>query len=106
MQRILRIFGVAFWLTAALTAAAGAEPIPSDKLAADHRTCIAACTQKGVAVARCTQYCDCTFKEIGRQFTLEEYNAAIAASQQNQQPSQDVMDRMVKLTKACMAQMK
>jgi hypothetical protein len=98
-----RALGVALLL---LTFPAQAEPIPGDKLAADHRACIAACTQQGVAVARCTQYCDCTFEEIGRQFTLEDYNAALVAAQQKTQPSQDFKERMVRITQGCMAEMK
>jgi len=106
MQRRLRIFGVAFWFSAALSAAAGAEPIPTATLAADHRKCIADCTQRGVALASCTQICDCTFKQIGQQFTLEEYTAGTTAASQNQPPPEGLLERMTKITEACMAEMK
>ena len=106
MHRILCTFGVAFWLTGALTAAAEAEPIPRATLAADHRKCIADCTQRGVALASCTQICNCTFKQIGEQFTLEEYTTGSTAAAQNQPPPKDLIERMTKITQSCMAEMK
>jgi hypothetical protein len=84
-----------------LTSAAQADPIPSETLAEEHRSCIAACTQRGFALANCKPYCDCFAESFGQQFTLEEYTAVIAASKQNQAPPQDVIDRMASITKAC-----
>ncbi|WP_395017930.1 hypothetical protein [Dongia sp.] len=89
---------------AALGAVAQAEPIPPDLLAGDRRSCVAACTSQGVAVARCKPYCDCTFKRVGAEFTLEEYQAGLAAQRQDQAPPQALVERMAAISKACAAQ--
>ncbi len=89
---------------AALSCVAQAEPIPADLLAADRRSCVADCTAHGVAVARCKPYCDCTFKQVGEQFTLEEYNAGLAAQRQDQAPPAALVARMAAISKACAAQ--
>jgi hypothetical protein len=105
MHHQLRTFAAAFWLFGALSAAAQAEPIPRATLAADHRKCIADCTQRGMALASCTQICDCTFKQIGEQFTLEEYTAGSTAAAQNQPPPKDLIERMTKIAESCMTGM-
>jgi len=100
----MRSFGaVAFLLATTLATIAQAEPIPAKNLAADRRACTATCTSRGLPLAQCTPYCDCISKGVGAEFTLEEYTAAAEATKQNQYPSQDVMDRMTKITKACAA---
>jgi hypothetical protein len=94
---------VAFLLAAALSSQAQADPIPTKNLAADRRACTATCTSRGVALAKCTPYCDCISHGVGQEFTFEEYTAAAAAAQQNQYPAKDVMDRMAAIAKACAA---
>jgi len=101
-----RIFGVAFLLLQALGVAAQAEPIPPATLAADERSCVAACTQQGVPLARCTPYCGCTFEKVGAQFTLEEYTAGKTAATQDQPPPKGLIDRMTKISQSCIAEMK
>jgi len=98
-----RFSAAAILLAAVLASHAQAEPIPAKNLAADRRACTAACTSRGLPLAKCTPYCDCISKGVGAEFTFEEYTAAAEATQQNQYPSQDVMDRMTKITKACAA---
>ena len=94
---------VAFLLAAALSSQAQADPIPTKNLAADRRACTATCTSRGVALAKCTPYCDCISHGVGQAFTFEEYTAAAAATQQNKYPPKDVMDRMNAIAKACAA---
>jgi len=100
----MRLFSATLLLlTAMLASHAQAEPIPAQNLAADRRACTATCTSRGLALAKCTPYCDCISKGVGEQFTLEEYTAAAEAAKQNQYPSKDVMDRMAAISKACAA---
>lgn len=96
-------FAAAALLLALLPSPAPAEPIPPALLAADQRACVATCTSHAVALAACTQYCDCTFKHVGEQFTLEEYKAAGNAAGQDQAPPQELIARMAGISKSCAA---
>ena len=100
----MRPFSAAVFLLAAVLASqAQADPIPTKNLAADRRACTATCTSRGLALAKCTPYCDCISHGVGQEFTFEEYTAAAQATQQNQYPPKDVMDRMATIAKACAA---
>ncbi|GAB2175310.1 hypothetical protein [Dongia sp. agr-C8] len=101
-----RAFAAAALLTALLAPPlAQAEPIPPALLAADHRSCVATCTSHAVALASCTQYCDCTFQGVAEQFTLEEYKAAGNAAGQDQPPPAALIERMAGISRACAARL-
>jgi hypothetical protein len=100
----MRAFGIAMLLLQAVSIGAQAEPIPAEMLSADERTCVAACTQQGIPLARCTPYCDCTFKKVGGQFTLQEYTAGKTAAEQDQPPPKGLIDRMTKISQSCVAE--
>ena len=105
-MRLRHALGAAIILLQGFATVAQAEPIPPETLAADQRSCVAACTQQGLALARCTPYCNCTFKQVGEQFTLEEYAAGRTAAEQNQPPPKTLIDRMTAISKSCLAGMK
>jgi hypothetical protein len=103
--RLCRL-GAAIVLLQAVAATAQAEPIPQETLIADQRSCVASCTQQGVPMATCTPYCECTFKQVGKQFSLEEYAAGRTAAEQNQPTPKALVDRMNAISKSCLADMK
>jgi hypothetical protein len=96
---------VAAVLLAGLASAAQAEPIPPALLGADQRVCVTTCTSHGFALASCTQYCDCTFKGVAEQFTLEEYKAAGNAAGRDQAPPRELIERMAGISKVCAARL-
>ncbi len=104
-MRLKRAIVAAGLLLAFGGAAVCAEPIPREKLAADQRVCVANCTSQSYALAQCTQYCGCTFAQGAQRFTLAEYTAARAAASRNQEPSKELVDRMIAISDACVAGM-
>ena len=101
----LHRISAAVFLFAAFSGLAEAKPIPTAELAADRRVCVASCTSRGMAVAQCSRFCDCTFQEVGKQFTAEEYAAGKAATRQNQPPPQSLVDKLTVISNACVDSM-
>ena len=97
----LRAIGLATWLLVAFAGLAQAKPIPKETLAADHKACVASCTQQGLSAAQCAPYCDCSTKSMAEQFTLEEYAAVLTSAGQKQEPDQKLIDRFGAISTSC-----
>jgi hypothetical protein len=89
-----------------LPLAAEAEPIPAETIAADRRSCVAACTQQGIPIATCTPYCNCFAQNLGEKFSFEEYTAVTEAAKADKAPPKDAVTRMADIANACKSGLK
>jgi hypothetical protein len=99
---MLKQFLSAAALLLTASAPALAEPIPQDWLAAQHKSCLQACTGGGKSSGACQTYCTCVDNGFSASLSKQEYIDVDTAVRNKQPLSEEVSAKIKNVTDRCL----